>query len=128
SRARALELRKMSINAKSETMYERPMFRRAAAIGRCLVPVTGFIEFHQLGKKKYPFFCHRGGKPFALASLSATWIGPESGQPFHSFSVVTTSADPYMAIIHNHSLRMPLILEPAEFGAWLDPHTDQESV
>src|SRR5690606_30666560 len=82
----------------------------------------------QLGKKKYPFFCHRGGKPFALAGLSATWIGPESGQPFHSFSVVTTSADPYMAIIHNHSLRMPLILEPAEFGAWLDPHTDQESV
>ena len=124
NRTRALELRKMSINARSETMFERPMFRQAAARGRCLVPVTGFIEFHELGKKKYPFFCHRNGEPFVLAGLSATWVGPESGQPFHSFTVVTTQADPFMSVVHNHSLRMPLVLEASEFGPWLDPETD----
>ncbi|MGC8917296.1 MAG: SOS response-associated peptidase [Thermoanaerobaculum sp.] len=105
------------INARAETLAEKPAFRRALRLRRCVVPVTGFYEWKREGAAKTPYFIRlKSGLPMALAGIWETWQPPE-GPVLESFAIITTEANAFMAPIHD---RMPAILPLAAVAFWLD--------
>jgi len=117
----AAEIRVKTMNARSETIDEKPSFRESFKKRRCLIPVQGFFEWHELGGKKYPFYIHlKNEQPFALAGIYDKWVNKETGEIINSFSIVTTAANPLMEKIHNSKKRMPVILPAHSESKWLD--------
>lgn len=105
------------INARSETVTEKPSFREAFARRRCLVPLDGSYEWARRGDRKRPFYFHmRDGEPFAIAGLWERWEG--EGEPLETCTLLTTEANELLAPYHD---RMPVILMPGDYEAWLDP-------
>ncbi len=108
------------INARAETLEEKPAFRGSLKYKRCLILADGFYEWKGApGRKtKTPFFIHmKDRKPFAFAGLWDSWNGPDGSQ-VKSCAIITTAPNELMAIIHN---RMPAILHPRDYAKWLDP-------
>lgn len=108
------------INARAETLAEKPAFRTAFKYRRCLIPADGFYEWKTEAdtKRKTPYFIHlQDHKPFAFAGLWETWNSPD-GEQLHSCTIITTQPNELMAKIHN---RMPVILHPEHYAQWLDP-------
>ena len=106
------------INAKAETVATSGMFRDAFARRRCLVPAGAFFEWRPIAgqKAKQPFaIARQDGKPLALAGIWEGWRG-EGGEVVRSFAIITTEANPLMALIHS---RMPVIVEEPDWPAWL---------
>jgi putative SOS response-associated peptidase YedK len=112
------------INARAETVTEKPAFRSAFRRRRCLIPADGFYEWKKLERAKQPFHIRmRGGEPFAFAGLWEHWQGGE-GKTIESCSIIVTTANDLMRPIHD---RMPAILDRENYGTWLDPDfTDAE--
>lgn len=106
------------INARAETLTQRPMFRDAFRSRRCILPATGFFEWRRPpGAPTQPFYIHPAGEPvFALAGL---YEPGHDGKP-GTCCIVTTAANELMANIHD---RMPLVLDAADVAKWLDPDT-----
>jgi putative SOS response-associated peptidase YedK len=105
------------INARAETVAEKPSFRRALQQRRCLILADGFYEWRQEGKKKTPLFITLASRdPFAFAGLWETWR-PSDGEAIHSCTIITTTPNTLMASIHN---RMPVILAREAETIWLD--------
>jgi len=105
------------INARAETVDEKPSFKQSFQQRRCLVPADGFYEWKKDGKNKYPFrISLHGGEPFAFAGLWDTWTSP-SGQTICSFTIITTEANELVGTIHN---RMPAILPREIEDIWLN--------
>lgn len=104
------------INARAESIAEKPAFRAAARDRRCLVPASGFYEWHTgAGGEKLPWYITRAdGAPLAFAGVWQSW--EREGQALTSCAIVTTDANAEMAPIHH---RMPVILEPADWPLWL---------
>lgn len=102
------------INARGETVAEKPSFRQAFKTGRCLVPTDGFYEWSGKGKEKRAFFARPSG-PIAFAGVSSTWRGPD-GVEIDSFAIVTTTATGPIAEVHH---RAPVTVAPEDFEAWL---------
>lgn len=122
------------INARMETLAEKPAFRRAFAARRCLLPADGYYEWYAgtdpvTGKaRKQPFFIRpRGDRPLAMAGLYEIWRDPAAAADEGSFrwtcTVITTRAQDAVGHLHD---RMPLIVEPARYATWLDP-TQQDA-
>ena len=106
------------INAKAETVAEKPSFRSAFKKRRCLVIATGFYEWQMQGRTKQPLWIGlRSHRPFAFAGLWEHWT-PAEGEPRETCTIITTEPNDLMAPIHN---RMPVILAPASYDQWLDP-------
>jgi putative SOS response-associated peptidase YedK len=106
------------INARAETVAEKPSFRSAFKRRRCLVVADGFYEWKQVTGKKQPFYIHLPEKqPFGLAGLWERWEGAE-GEIIESCTIITTAANDLMQPIHD---RMPVILHPQDYDLWLDP-------
>ena len=105
------------INARGETVASAPLFREAFAARRCLVPAAAFYEWKQVpGAPKQPYAIARADDaPMAFGGLWERWRGPD-GQVVRSFAIVTTAANPDIAELHD---RMPLIVEPDDWPAWL---------
>lgn len=105
------------INARSETAAEKPSFRAAMKSRRCLIPADGFYEWKKEGKTKQPFLIRRQDEqPFMFAGL---WEGWDKGEgPIESCTILTTAANDFMAPLHD---RMPVILSPNDYAAWLNP-------
>jgi len=105
------------INARSETAAQKPSFRAAMKYRRCLVPADGFYEWAGQKGKKHPFHIHReDGQPIAFAGLWEHWLGA-GGSEMESVTILTTEANANVAPIHE---RMPVIIDPDDFDAWLD--------
>ena len=105
------------INARGETVNDKPAFRNAMKRRRCLIPADGFYEWKRDGAVKRPYFIRlKGGEPFAFAGLWETWTGP-NGEEMDTAAIVTTDANSVLAPIHN---RMPVILTPDAYEMWLD--------
>ena len=105
------------INARAETLAEKPAFRAAFKSRRCLVPADGFYEWRPAGKLKVPVRVRlKGGDLFAFAGLWETWRSPEDGE-VRTFTIVTTEANGLLKPVHD---RMPVILKPEDEGRWLD--------
>jgi putative SOS response-associated peptidase YedK len=128
--AQARKLRVQTLNARGESIFEKPAFRKSAMDKRCLVFVNGFYEHQHFMKRTYPWFIHvKGREAFALAGLWDEWHDPASGAVLRTFSIVTTAGNPLMAKIHNNPKlegpRMPLILPPELEDEWLRPIADE---
>lgn len=105
------------INARSETVLEKPAFKNAMKRRRCLVPADGYYEWQTTENRKQPFFIHpRSGGPFGFAALAETWIGP-NGEELDTVALVTAAASSAMTELHH---RVPVTLAPRDFERWLD--------
>lgn len=108
------------INARAETLAEKPSYKTALIRRRCLIPADGFYEWKPAGNGKQPMYIHRRDDAlFAFAGLWEEWRSPE-GDTVRSCTIITTTPNDLMASIHN---RMPAILRPEEEAAWLDNTT-----
>lgn len=109
-----------TINARAETIAEKPAFRTALKKRRCLVVADGYYEWLKVGKAKQPYLYEvDGGKAFAFAGLWEQWWGPEGRfeTPLESCTILTTDANRLAREVHN---RMPVILSPRDYDVWLD--------
>ena len=128
SKEDAMKFRINTLNARSETIFEKPSFRSVSA-KRCLVPSTGFYEWREYQKKKYPYFIHLKDEPiFSLAGIYEDWIDRDTGEVFNTFSIVTCPANPFMAVIHNSKFRMPVILPKEKERTWIKEVLPQNEI
>ena len=114
------------INARAESVADKPAFRRALAARRCLLPADGYYEWMKLADgRKQPFFIQRRDDvPVTFAGLYEIWrdpAEPPDAPLLWTCSVITTDASPAVSEIHD---RMPVLLDPAEWERWLDPTYD----
>jgi putative SOS response-associated peptidase YedK len=111
------------INARIETVAEKPAYRRAYERYRCLIPADGFYEWRRTGPKgpKEPFhITQSGGAPFAFAGLWSIWYDDASGEQLRTCTIITTAANSAIAALHD---RMPVILAPGAEHEWIDKGT-----
>jgi putative SOS response-associated peptidase YedK len=112
------------INARSETVAEKPSFRAAFRYRRCLILADGFYEWQRQERRKQPYFFHlQDDRPFAFAGLWEHWEGPQ-GEIKETCTILTTEANDLLRPIHN---RMPVMVPPQEYDLWLDPSLDTAS-
>jgi putative SOS response-associated peptidase YedK len=105
------------INARGESVTERPAFRAAMKRRRCLIPADGFYEWQAAGERKRPFYVRaKSGAALAFAGLWETWQGP-NGEELETAAIVTTRANRALSPIHD---RMPVIVPTEGFDLWLD--------
>lgn len=105
------------INARAETVAEKPSFRAAFKHRRCLIPADGWYEWQKLPDGKQPFLIDRAdAAPFAFAGLFEAW--EKHGERIDSFTLITTTANSALAAVHD---RMPVVLPQSAMAAWLDP-------
>ncbi len=119
------------INARGESVADKPAFRAAFKRRRCLVLADGYYEWQKTGKKKQPYLFHmQDDRPFAFAGLWESWTGGKSddepAEPLETCTIITTNASDFTRSIHD---RMPVILDGADFDLWLDPDMqDREKI
>jgi putative SOS response-associated peptidase YedK len=112
------------INARSETVTEKPSFRDSFKKRRCLIIADGFYEWQGSGMTKKPFFiCMKDDAPFGMAGLYDIWTNP-TGEKVTTCTIITTQANEIMKPIHH---RMPVILDPKDYDAWLDVEKTADS-
>jgi putative SOS response-associated peptidase YedK len=106
------------INARGETVADKPSFRSAVKNRRCLIPADGFYEWVRTGEGKQPHYIHfSDGRLFAFAGLWERWHKGEGG-PLDTCTIITTAANDLIANLHD---RMPVILPPDSFTEWIEP-------
>jgi putative SOS response-associated peptidase YedK len=127
SSTEALKSQSSAINARSETVHEKPTFRKAFRSSRCLIPASGYYEWAtELGplKPRQPIYVSRDdGKLLALAAIYDHWVSAE-GETKTSLAVITRPAVGALATVHN---RMPVFLPQDRWGAWMDPELQDTS-
>ncbi|MCH8070915.1 MAG: SOS response-associated peptidase [Proteobacteria bacterium] len=105
------------INARAETVAEKPSFRSAYKKRRCLILADGFYEWRKEGDGKTPYFISLAdGSPFAFAGLWEDWNSKESDESLQSTAIITTAANDFMAQLHQ---RMPVVMLPEQAERWL---------
>jgi len=125
-----------TLNARGESIFEKPSFRNAAKHKRCLIYVNAFYEHHHFNGKTYPFrICMKDASPMILAGLWDEWVNKETAEIIRSFTIVTTKGNTLMAKIHNNPKldgpRMPVILSLEKQDEWLKPimnDSDKKSI
>lgn len=109
------------INARAETVDEKPAFRAAFKRRRCIIPASGFYEWKKVNGGKQPYFITAvDGEPLGLAGLWESWNGP-NGETLESCTILTTDANETVAALHD---RMPVILAPEDYDEWLGAGKD----
>lgn len=113
------------INARAETIDQKPSFKNLLTRRRCLIPADGFFEWKKEEKSKTPYrFILENEKPFAFAGLWDSWKN-EKGETLYTFTIVTTSPNKMIEEVHD---RMPVILNDQGEKIWLDPNTEDKKV
>ena len=124
----ANKIRTQTLNARADGIFEKPAFRSYTK-NRCIVLADGFFEWMEFKKKKYPHYVHLDGFDiFGFAGLYAHWTDKETGELLHTFTIITTDANPLMARIHNTKQRMPVILPKDQWQRWLEPSLTKEQM
>ena len=115
--ARDISMGSRLINARAETVHTKPSFGAAFRSRRCLVPANGWFEWQRTGRGKQPYYLSLAdGSPLSFAALWERW--EKGGDVLESFTIITTTAAPQLADIHN---RQPAIIDPDQYDEWLDP-------
>ena len=110
------------INARAETVAEKPSFRNAYKKRRCLILADGFYEWRKEGDGKAPYFISLAdGSPFAFAGLWEDWSSKESDETLQTTAIITTAASDFMAQLHQ---RMPVVMQPEQAERWLGGDMD----
>ena len=116
---RAKEISNMTLNARVETVKEKPSFKEAIKSQRCLVIADGFYEWKTEEKRKTKYFIEHAEKPlFAFAGIWNSWANKQTGEIENTFSILTQKANSFMAKIHNIKKRQPIILQHER--EWMD--------
>lgn len=125
---KANELKKSTLNAKSETIFELSSFKDAVQ-QRCLILATKFYEWRTEGSKKIPYeITIKDEEVFAMGGLFNIWTDIKTGLQKSTFTIITVPANDMMSYIHNTRLRMPLIVAPGKELEWLNTHLNQDSM
>ncbi len=110
------------INARAETISEKPAFKNAIRRRRCLIPADGYYEWHTSDGVKRPYFIHRrDGRPIGFAAVTENWLGP-NGEEVETVAIVTAAASADLATLHP---RVPVTIGPDDFEFWLDCRSDE---
>jgi putative SOS response-associated peptidase YedK len=110
------EMKLATFNARAETVATKPMFREAFKSKRCLIPASGWYEWHDAPGGKQPYyFTRRNGQPITFAGLWSSWKDGEAGNSLLSCTMVITEPNKFVAEVHD---RMPVILEANDFEQW----------
>jgi len=125
-------IRKMTANAKAETACRLPSFREAIKKQRCLIPSTGFFEYHHEGKEAFPYQIFlRETEIFSIAGIFDEWRHPTTKELIRTFSVLTVPANELCGFIHNggkNSGRMPAILPVEDEEKWISSDYNEEDI
>ena len=114
------------INARAETLLEKPSFRDLVERRRCVIPADGFYEWRRDDDRKVPVWFHlKSREPFVFAGLWDSWRHPKVGDALHSFTIITTEPNALMSPIHN---RMPVICDEATGREWLERNHGPQSI
>lgn len=115
------KIKSYTLNARAETIFEKPSFKNRISTNRCIIPANGYFEWKHTGNKKQPYFIHlKNQDSFSFAGIWDEWLNSLTGEIINSFSIITTTANPLLAEIHNTKKRMPVILtEENEFN-WVN--------
>jgi putative SOS response-associated peptidase YedK len=113
-----------TINAKAESLMEKPIWRQPFTKRRCLVPADAFYEWRKIdARTKQPFaFGMKDDSPFAFGGLWERWLAPDN-KPVDTFAIITTDPNELAVTVHN---RMPVIIEPKYFTRWLTPAEEEQ--
>lgn len=125
----AHKIRVQTINARSETVFEKASFKQSILKNRCVLFMDGFFEYQHIGKEKIPYYIYPSNEElFLMGGIYNDWTNTQSGEVFSTFSILTTDANPLMQEIHNSKKRMPLILDKEDARDWLLPKTDKAAI
>jgi len=106
-----------TFNARAETVADKPMFRDAFRHHRCIIPASGYYEWRKTPGGRQPYYISAAdGGVLSFAGLWDGWTNPQTGEPLMSCTIIVTDANAFTRSIHD---RMPVLLEPADFSAWL---------
>lgn len=119
-----------TLNARCETVFEKPSFKDSEKHKRCIIPVNGFYEHHHYNNKVYPFYIFSNNdEPLNLAGLWSTWLNKETDKIINSCCIVTTTGNKLLSQIHNNPKlkepRMPVILEDGKEDEWLNGSNEE---
>lgn len=127
--ANADEIRRMTLNARADTIFEKPSFREPIMKKRCIVPSTGYFEWRHEGTKKIPYYIYLKDEPiFSMAGIYDRWLDKETGEEHSTFSIITTDTNPLTDYIHNTKHRMPAILSKDNEEKWLNPNLTKQEI
>jgi len=125
----ARRIRLNTLNARAETIHEKPSFRASIKMKRCLVLVDGFYEWREENKNRYPYYIGLvNHDAFALAGIWDRWVDERTGETKNTFSIITTRANPLLERIHNTRKRMPVILKQEDERKWLNEDLDRGEI
>lgn len=125
----ANEIKRMTLNARADTIFQKPSFRESIMKKRCIVPSTGYFEWRHEGGKKIPHYIFlKDEEIFSMAGIYDTWLDKSTGEVISTFSIITTEANPLTDYIHNIKHRMPAILNQADEERWLDPKLGKSDI
>jgi len=120
----AKKVRNMCINARSETVFTKPAFRTPILSKRCLLPATGYFEYHHANKEKIPYYIFLKDEDiFSIGGIYELWKNPHTKETTQTFTILTVPANELCARIHNggnNPFRMPLIIDKEHENLWLD--------
>lgn len=123
------EIKRMTLNARADTIFRKPSFREPIMKRRCLIPGTGYFEWRHEEGKKIPFYIYlKDEEIFSIAGIYDSWLDKSTGEIVNSFSLITTDSNPLTDYIHNTKHRMPAILSVEEEEKWLDPSLGKEVI
>jgi putative SOS response-associated peptidase YedK len=110
------EMRLATFNARAESVAEKPMFRDSFRRRRCLIPASGYFEWHDTPEGKQPYYFTRcDGQVMTIAAIQDAWNDPHSGERIRSCAMLFTEPNRFVAEMHD---RMPVVLEPNDFEQW----------
>ncbi len=125
----AERIRTQTLNAKAETIHQKPSFRTSIMTKRCLVLVDGFYEWREEGNRKYPYYITlTNNDAFTLAGIWDRWQNRRTGEVKDTFSIITTRANLLLERIHNTRKRMPVILRQEDETKWLEKDLDRTAI
>ena len=125
----AEEIRRMTLNARADTIFEKSSFREPIVKKRCIVPSTGYFEWRHEGAKKIPYYIYLKDEPiFSMAAIYDRWLDKETGKEHDTFSIITTDTNPLTDYIHNTKHRMPAILSREYEERWLSANLSKTDI
>lgn len=129
SEEKASELANMTLNARSDTIREKPSFKKSINTQRCILVVDGFFEWRHENGKKYPYYIYPADETvFYLGCIYNSWTNKVTGEIRDTFSIITTDANPLMEYVHNSKKRMPLILHKSDIQTWINPESSKQVI
>jgi putative SOS response-associated peptidase YedK len=122
-------IRYKTFNARAETIKNKLSYYQSFKTKRCLVPVDGFFEWQNKGKRKIPWYIYRADcEIMSIAGIFDEWVDSDTGEILNTFSIITTTANELLADIHNSGKRMPVILDKNSETLWINDAASQDDV